>query len=195
MAAVNRYQEALAIARQIGFRDAEMLYLSNLGGVRVKLKEYVAAEADLRQVITMAESIPFGQIAETFRFLAEAHLGQNEVHEALNAARRTFAFGKQIGSQEYIAAAWRVLGQVEAQRREPLTLADVEGEFDARACFAESLRICDETGMEGEKALTLRAWARFELAHGEKARGEELWQQAREIFVRLGADLEAERMA
>ncbi len=48
--------------------------------------------------------------------------------------------------------------------------------------------------MEGERARTLREWAKYELAHGDKARGAAMWQEARELFARLGVELEVERM-
>ncbi|NWF69857.1 MAG: protein kinase [Chloroflexi bacterium] len=194
-ASYERYQDALKTAREIGFRDAEMLYLSNLGGVRVKRREFAEAEMDLRQVIALAETIRFGQIGETYRFLAEACLGQDNRAEALEAAKQALAIGRQMEAQEYIAAAWRVLGQIAAA--EAITL-DENGEdkrYDARACFGESQRICSETGMEGELAQTLRAWARYEIVYGDETRGLELWQAARAVFEKLGADLEAERMA
>jgi hypothetical protein len=67
--------------------------------------------------------------------------------------------------------------------------------YDAPACFAESLRICDETGMRGERARTLRAWAQYEIARGNAAHGAAMWQEARTIFAELGADMEVERMS
>ena len=48
--------EALAVAHEIGDRSREMVYLSNLGAVRVGLGEYTAAEADLRQAIEQGEA-------------------------------------------------------------------------------------------------------------------------------------------
>src|SRR3712207_9243624 len=54
--ASERYQEALAIAREIGNRNGEILYFSNLGGTRVGLGQYEEAEADLRQTIEMGEA-------------------------------------------------------------------------------------------------------------------------------------------
>src|SRR3712207_7406337 len=47
--ASERYQEALSIAREIGNRNGEILYFSNLGGTRVGLGQYTEAEQDLRQ--------------------------------------------------------------------------------------------------------------------------------------------------
>jgi hypothetical protein len=63
------------------------------------------------------------------------------------------------------------------------------------AGFEESLRICREMGMEGEEARTLREWARYELGHGDPARGAAMWEEARDLFARLGVELDVERMA
>ena len=49
--------------------------------------------------------------------------------------------------------------------------------------------------MEAEQARTLRAWASYEQERGDSARARALWEEAREIFTRLGMELEAERMA
>jgi len=46
-----------------------------------------------------------------------------------------------------------------------------------------------ETGMEAERARTLRDWARYELAHGDQATGKAMWQEARAIFERLNLPL------
>ena len=45
-----------------------------------------------------------------------------------------------------------------------------------------------------EQARTLRVWANYELAHGDRGRGDAMRQAAREIFGRLEMELEVERM-
>jgi hypothetical protein len=66
-------------------------------------------------------------------------------------------------------------------------------DFDAAACFAESLRVFAAIKMEAERARALRDWAGHELASGDRARGREMWREAREIFMRLGMELEVGR--
>src|SRR5262249_4916641 len=103
------------------------------------------------------------------------------------------------GAQEYISAAWRALGMVASRLPEPIAIERQNGRapisYDAPACFAESLRICTETGIEGERARSLWAWARHEIERGDRAHGTAMWQEARAIFTELGAELEAQRMA
>lgn len=191
--AAKLYQDVLTVAQEIGDREGETMYLSNLGGARVGLREYRAAESDLRRVTRMDEAADWFGLAETYCFLAEACLGQGKVEEALAAARQALALGQETELQEVVAAAWRVLGLVAAQLPDPVTVGD--DLYDVEACFTESLRIFAEMGMEGERARTLREWARYELERGDRARGEKMWQEARELFVQLGLELEVERMA
>jgi hypothetical protein len=79
-----------------------------------------------------------------------------------------------------------------AQTPGPVAIDD--GRYTAPACFAESLRIFTETGMEGERARTLREWGRFEIKMGDRDKGRAMWQEVRETFARLGMLLEVERM-
>jgi class 3 adenylate cyclase/tetratricopeptide (TPR) repeat protein len=193
-----RYQDALNIAREIGDRDGELVFLGNLGAARVGMGDYQAAEADLRQVIQMAGSAGSGILSDTYSILTKACLGQDKVVEALAAARQALALGQEVGISAYIAAAWRRLGMVASRLPDPIVIEERSGNprnYDAAACFAESLRICDETGMQGERARTLRAWAQHEIARGDQAHGATMWETARTIFAELGADLEVERMS
>jgi serine/threonine protein kinase/tetratricopeptide (TPR) repeat protein len=196
--AFARYQEALGIARDTGHRDAEMVYLSNLGGMRVMMGDYPTAEAELRQVISMAAISGLGVLSETYRNLAEATLRQGAVEDALEAAKHSLKLGHDVQSQEYVAAAWRVLGQVIAQHQQDVVdieQSDVVGQYNAERCFQESLRIAQETGLDSEKARTLRAWALYEMAAGNLNQATTMWQESREIFEKMGAQLEAERMS
>lgn len=193
------YQDALHIAREIGDRDGEMVFLSNRGGAGIGLEAFEAAEADLRQVIEMAGPSGAGGLSDTFRFLAEACLGQGKVEEALVAAQQALTLGQSIQEPAFVAAAWRALGRVAASMQRAIAIEDRQAGqpqmYDAPACFTESLHICSDMGMEGERARTLRAWASYELDRGDLRRGAAMWQEAREIFVRIGADLEAQQMA
>ncbi|HYF62864.1 MAG TPA: hypothetical protein VD886_08605 [Herpetosiphonaceae bacterium] len=67
--------------------------------------------------------------------------------------------------------------------------------YTAAACFAESLRVCEETGMAGERARTLRDWAACEIERGDRDRGLGMGEEARALFAELGARQEVARMA
>jgi tetratricopeptide (TPR) repeat protein len=167
--ACERYGEALQIAREIGNRNGEILYLSNLGGARVGLGEYEEAEAELRLTIEMATAAGYVGVSENYRFLAEALLGRGRVEEASEAAVRALELGHEIENQEHVAEAWRVLGLLASRG---CAGVEVAGQTrDAASCFSESLSIFARIQMEAERARTLRDWARHELACGDPERG------------------------
>jgi hypothetical protein len=192
-AALERYQEALAIAREIGNRIGEILYFSNLGGTRVGLGLYAEAESDLRQTIEMGAAAGYVGLSENYRFLAEALVGQGRLEEAMEAARRALELGREIENQEHVAEAWRALGLVAS--RTSVSVKYDGRELDAPGCFAESLTVFTSIQMEAERARTLRDWARHELQRGDRERGLKLRREAREAFERLRMTLELERMA
>jgi tetratricopeptide (TPR) repeat protein len=80
----------------------------------------------------------------------------------------------------------------------PFSLRDRETrqmlEYDARACFSKSERIFAEAEIEMENARTLREWARYEFEMGNRDQATEMWQKARDIFAKLGAEMEVQRM-
>ena len=188
--ALGFYPQALAIAQEIGDRDWEIVYLGNIGGARVGLGEYDKAESYLRRAIQMAEETGATMfLPEMYRSMAEVALGQGKAAEALPAVRRALALGQELEMQEDVGVTWRVLGMV---------LGNTGGRMDGRdaaACFAQSLQIFTGMSAEGERARTLRAWARHELGRGDREKGAAIWGQAREIFERLGMEKEVARMS
>ncbi len=192
-AAVRFFGEALSNSHETGSRLFEATNLAGRGGVRAGRGEYDAAEADLRRAISMAEDTGSAPgLGDTYRYLAETLLGQGKADEALAAARQ--ALELEEGQEAVLAtgAVWRVLGLIAGQTQQPVMIAG--SEYDAPACFAESLRILKESKMEVERAHTLLPWARHELEKGDVQRGEEMWREARIIFERVGADKMVERM-
>jgi tetratricopeptide (TPR) repeat protein len=191
-AAAKLYQEALAIAREIGEHTSQIICLNNLGGVRVGMGDHDAAIADLRQVITMAGPSGYQVLSETYSFLAVACLGLGKTEEALEAAQRALYLGKKMENHELIAEAWRTLGLVAAQFEAPIEVDDAC--WDAPACFGESLSLFSNSGMQAGRARALRDWARFELTKDQTESAAVKLAEAREIFVQLGMDDEVARL-
>ena len=67
-------------------------------------------------------------------------------------------------------------------------------DHDPEMCFSKSLNTFIDAEIEMERARTLREWARYKLKQGNKEQGESMWQEARNIFVNIGAHKEVERM-
>jgi class 3 adenylate cyclase/predicted ATPase len=193
--ALKYYQEALNTARQIGNRDGEMVYLSNLGGIKVRLQDYTGAEEDLSRVVEMARTSGQDVLSSTFSYLAKARLGLGKGYEALSTAQRALSLAEEMEAPDDQGLAWRALGQISAFLEKPIPPRE-NSEFDAGAeeCFAESSRIYQEIEREDERARTLRVWANYHLSRGNYELGRSMWSEAKQIFTRLGAQREVERM-
>lgn len=196
--ALLRYDNALEIARQIGYRDGEIVFLTNRGGQHVALKDYEAAESDLVEAIKLAGVAGSWVLALTYANLALAYFGQNKTDEALAAAKNALELGQAEDSPENIGIAWRALGMIAAQTRSPVTVREEatsqKADIDAQDCFERSASAFAEAGLDGERARTLREWAKYEQKHGDKIKGQAMWQEARELFASLEALKEVERM-
>ncbi len=184
--ALGRYQKALEVAREVGYRDGEIIFLTNRGGVQVGLQNYAAAEADLREAIQLAGAAGSYVLPQTYGYLAEACVGQQKSEEALAAAQQALALGWESETPEDIGVAWRALGMICEQTGGPVIVTDQEADrktsYEAEECFEQSAKVLAEAELDGERARTLRAWAKYELRGGNKDRGMELWSEARETF-------------
>jgi DNA-binding SARP family transcriptional activator/Flp pilus assembly protein TadD len=190
--AVDLYQKALEIMKEIGDQDWEILCRFNIGGARVGLGEFKLAEEDLLSVLELTEGSDWLGLSLTRYFLAEAYLGQGKLKEAKESARQALELALESGSNEYLGAAWRVLGKVASWGKGKIKIGSKT--YPAGDCFQKSRDIYREAGADGELAYTLKAWSDHELKSGDKKKGGELWTQAKEIFQRLGMKAELECM-
>ncbi|HEX8175794.1 MAG TPA: protein kinase [Pyrinomonadaceae bacterium] len=186
-AAIEYYEEALGLAREIGDRVGEILSLNNQSGARIGQGDYAGAEADLHLVIKMASAAGHHVISESYRFLAEAYLGQGKIREALEACLTALELDRE--NHDHLGAAWRTLAHV-AAASSPQTVTSGGMEYDPRACFTESLRVFTEAGMEAEKARTMLEWARYEEQQGDAARSLTLLRDAETIYASLGMKMD-----
>jgi tetratricopeptide (TPR) repeat protein len=186
-AAEAHYQDALAIAREIKDRELEYLSLRNLGSAQVGLGIYAAGEARLRQALQIAEAAGWLDRSRVYSRLAEACLGRHDLAAALDAAKQAQALAQTPAE---CGAAWRVLGLVAIENEKSNTGKPRSSLLDSQphSCFEESVRVLAEANLQGERARTLRAWARYELERGNHTAGELLWREVRAVFARLGMD-------
>ncbi len=196
--ALQRYHSALDIAREIGNRDGEILFLTNRGGEQVALGNYGAAEVDLRQAIQLAGMTGSWCLPIAFNDYAEALIGLGRYEEALYSAEQALFIGEEDKTPEYIGMAWRTLGMVSEKLDKPVRLRDRATReiihYDANACFSKSETIFAEGEIDMERARTLREWATYRFKTGAQEEATKMWQEARDIFSKLGAEMEVQRM-
>ncbi len=196
--AFQRYDGALKIAQEIGHKDGEIAFLTNRGGEQAALKNYEAAEADLQQAIRQAGITGSWCMPITFNYRAEALIGLGRYQEAFYSARQALVLAEEDKTPEYIGMAWRTLGMICDRVKDVVRFSDWEthqmGEYDAKACFSKSVKIFSDAEIDSERARTLREWARHEFGQGNQEQGATMWQESKDIFARLGAQMEVERM-
>jgi tetratricopeptide (TPR) repeat protein len=187
-------QQALGQAREIDHLQAEVLCLQTIAMAELRLGQYQEAEATLRQVLRLVETSEarYG-LSGTYAGLSEACLRQGRISEAAELAQHTLMLSQTTDQPEWIAKAWWCLGLVAAEGGGSLDIAGQS--YDAVSCFLKSQQFFTESHVEIERAWLLRDWATYELRQGNLSRGQALWQEAWEIFARLGLDLELEQMA
>lgn len=189
--AVFHYKQALDTAREIGNKANEIMVLSNIGGAKLLLSDFVSAEDDLRRVISMTEKTGHFILPETYRFLAEFLLNQIKNDEALKAAQKSLELSQEAENNENIGGAWRVLGLISANLQKPVA---IDGKnFAAVDCFTKSLQIFTDIKMNTERARVLRDFANYENTFGDKNHARKMVNEAKEIFIKLEMPIEAER--
>ncbi|MBA3531372.1 MAG: tetratricopeptide repeat protein, partial [Ardenticatenales bacterium] len=118
-AALPLFQEALTLAREVSVRSLETSILTNLGGIHVGLGDFGGAENELRETLRLADESKQSGSSESYRYLAEALLGQGQMEEAWGAALEALRLGHRSGRKEHMASAWRTLGTLLCQGSAP----------------------------------------------------------------------------
>src|SRR5262249_8159087 len=144
------YQQAIEVARQIGSRESENIYLTNLGAARLGLAQYAQAEADLRQVLEQTASPKSCALTETYSFLSMACLGQGKRAEALRNAQRALALAQESENYLDVGLAWRTLGSAVAACDSTAASESGQPLPAPESCFTASLSVLQQIRCEGE---------------------------------------------
>jgi hypothetical protein len=117
----------------------------------------------------------------------------------MHSAQQALFLAVDDKTPEYIGMAWRTLGKVSLKLDNPFRLRERDTQqmrdYDARACFEKSEKIFAEAEIDMERARTLREWAKYEFQMNNRDQAIRMWQEARDIFGKLGAEREVQRMA
>jgi tetratricopeptide (TPR) repeat protein len=185
--ALRYCEQALTVATETGNRESQISCYNNMGGARLGLGQFEAAEEALQEVLARVRNRDWFGLSETYRFLAEAYLGQKRTKAALAAAREALAIAEEKEQPDAAGSAWRVLGQVAATLDQPIRV-DTVGEIDmpASKCFAESERSFAAAGMAAERARVLHAWGNYEQKRGNWEDAKRLSTKAESIYKQLG---------
>lgn len=189
-AAMTLHRQALQVAELIGDRYGELFYRTNLAGAYVQLGQFAEAVAELQRVIALSQDVArvvnWMGLAEVYSFLAVALLGLGELGAARTAVLQARQQAQKSHDTQSLAVTWRILGKILAAVQESIWLD--EQEWTAAACFAQSLRLLQQSGrmaMLREQAYTLWAWATHEEQQGLLEKSKQLQKRAWFIADRL----------
>ena len=134
-------------------------------------------------------------LSEAHCCMAEGYLGQGRLSLALAAGKEALMQARSHHKRAETGRAWTVLGRITARLQAPVHAgAADDASFDAPACFRKGLAVFGELRLQRERALVLWYWAQVEFSQGNQARGELLWQEARDLFQGLNLPLMVARM-
>ncbi|WP_437670887.1 ATP-binding protein [Sorangium sp. So ce131] len=155
--ALELFQEALDVARQVGDRNRIALILTNIGETYYRSGDPDEAVRVLQQAEELCDELGdrLG-LAEVRRGLGKAYLLRGDLEKARDSISRAVDLFASVRSKVHLGVALRTLGEI--------TAAGGWGSAhtkSARAYFARSVSIFEETGNELELARTFQAYARF----------------------------------
>ncbi|AUX24684.1 hypothetical protein SOCEGT47_052230 [Sorangium cellulosum] len=155
--ALELFREALEVARQIGDRNRTALILTNMGGSYYRSGDPDEAVRVLQEAEELCDELGdrLG-LAEARRALGKAHMLRGDLEKARDSISRAVDLFASVRSKVHLGVALRTLGEI--------TAAGGWGSAhtkSARAYFARSVSIFEETGNELELARTFQAYARF----------------------------------
>lgn len=180
--AIRFYQQALNQAIEMNDRAAEIETLSFLGKARLNAGDFRQAEEDFQRIIhlTARTGETRGWITYVYISLALAYLKQGKTNLAQETAIQALGMQQTLGQ---FAAAWRMMGMIAARLNGAITYNGAN--YDAPTCFQKALEIFSEMNAPAERARTLRPWAEYERRHGDKAKGDAMFEEAQAIFRKL----------
>ncbi|WP_437730969.1 ATP-binding protein [Sorangium sp. So ce1335] len=155
--ALKLFEEALEVARQVGDRNRTALILTNIGGTLYRSGDPDQAVRVLQQAEELCDELGdrLG-LAEARRALGKAYMLRGDLEKARDSISRAVDLFASVRSKVHLGIALRTLGEI--------TAAGGWGSANtksARAYFARSVSIFEETGNELELARTFQAYARF----------------------------------
>ncbi|MCP4360732.1 MAG: tetratricopeptide repeat protein [Chloroflexi bacterium] len=175
-------EQSLLLARQRSAQSIEALALCNLGEAQLDLGDAKAAAANLRRSIALTPADGAFYLAFSQAKLAHACALLGQIDEAINLAQAALNQALATESHDDIVAAWLALAQVTAVAGPMI----IQGKTTTtNQCYAQSVRVCTEAGMDVERAHALWAWGHYHQQQKDAAQAETLWQEARSIFARL----------
>ena len=184
--AEHHFRQSLAVAKpsEIGFHVAN----SSIGLAQVLLwkEDIEAAQAAIDDSWALAKTIGSNDMrAEIYCIQSEILLAQGAHEESRAAAEKAAALAAETGNRSQQSVAWRVVSGVELQRGDPDA---------ALKALEKAQRVVGDATDDLEAGRFAAHRGRILLYLGRPSEAEAELRTARTIFMRLGANLDLQRV-
>jgi tetratricopeptide (TPR) repeat protein len=184
--AEEQFRKSLAVATPfaMGFHIAN----SSIGLSQVLLLKGEIEQAQKTITASLAQAGDIGAedaLAEVYQTQAEILLAMSRWDEAKTAAERAASLAAEKGNRSLEAVSWRVASEIELRRENPQA---------AREFLAEARRALANATNELETARVAAQAGRINIYEGQYVQAEADLRTAKEIFMRLGAELDLKRV-
>lgn len=180
------FQKSLNLARQ--FKMGWQISNSTIGLGRVLLlkKRFDNAKEIIASSLAQAESIGAEDIkVEIYYTQAELFLVQSALSEAKQAAKKALTQAQKVGNRVSESPAWQTIAEIERRNKQFLAAWQAVEKADALlAEGADELEIARLTYIKG----------RIALDEDDEVRARTYFRTAKEVFMRLGANLDIKRI-
>lgn len=187
--AIAYFEQGIRITKELGILNAQYIYRANRAGALIKIAKYEEAYQELEDISPKIERLSLPELCEVELYHAQIQLIRVNPEQALQSAQRAVNLAQQFQVNEVIAAAWRIFGEISAQLDMAISFT-VHNESQTRnavQCFEQGADFAESVQLLGEKAHTLKAWAEYELRHGNSQSANKKWQLARDLYQQVGA--------
>lgn len=193
--AFDVHQTSLSIREETGDIPGMVLSYGNLGAVCLDMRKFEEARDHLTKSLRLAQERGLKIYEPQVRvWLSQALLELGEESEAKKVATKAQDIAESLNQKAYQGFTTRVLGIIELKRHETVEpdVKDQKTFEKGELLLTESLKIFEEMKMEHEIGRTCLEFVRFYRLTGDDSTTKKFAHRAREIFRKLGAmgDLE-----
>ncbi len=177
--ALELYEQAIALARKIGYKEG----VANALGGMVYAKEFLGADDELIEAL-YSESLELWRevgdkrgMASALGPMARRAAAAYDFRQASELYEESLALFREVGDKREIAGAQWNLGQI----------AVIVGQYDkARAMYSESLKIYEDLRDLHGVSTQLRGLGKVERLLGNSAEARALYEESLESFRTMG---------
>jgi tetratricopeptide (TPR) repeat protein len=177
--AIGLFEQALDIARETGYQNAEAAALGSLGNCYLEFGQILRATELYEQAVDIARETG-DRIGEGIRLgnLASSYSALGQITRAIGLLEQTLAIARETGDRKYEAAALSNLGE---------RYSDLGQTAEAIERYEQALAIARQIGFRYGEAMILTCLGEAHSYQGSQGQGAQCCRQAIEVADAIGS--------